>query len=137
MPSSYPFVPATPPAEDFCRLRTLSGLTPRPLQAAKIALPRSCYGVYIEHCGSIIGMDRIVGDGALNVEIVDIAVDSEHQGKGLGRKMMEHLMPWLSQNAASGAYISLIADVPELYEKFGFKLIQPQSEGMALVWGTQ
>ncbi|VTN11561.1 Uncharacterised protein [Raoultella terrigena] len=30
-------------------------------------------------------------------------------------------------------YVSLVADVPELYQKFGFKLVRPESEGMALV----
>jgi ribosomal protein S18 acetylase RimI-like enzyme len=82
-------------------------------------------------------MGRIVGDGALNFEIVDIAVDPAHQGKGLGRKIMEHLMAWLEQHAPVGAYVSLVADVPELYQKFGFKLVRPESEGMALVWGSQ
>lgn len=54
-------------------------------------------------------MGRIVGDGALNFEIVDVAVDPEHQGKGLGRKIMEALLSWLEQQAPVGAYITLIA----------------------------
>ena len=65
---------------------------PRPLEAAKQALPRSCHGVYIEYSDLIVDMGRIVGDGALNFEIVDVAVDPEHQGKGLGWKVMEALM---------------------------------------------
>ena len=31
--------------------------------------------------------------------------------------------------------MSLVADVPELYAKFGFELVRPESEGMARVWG--
>ncbi|MCI1031416.1 acetyltransferase (GNAT) family protein [Raoultella sp. BIGb0149] len=137
MSAAYAIVETVPPAEDFCRLRVISGLTPRPLEAAKRALPRSCHGVYVERSGLIVGMGRIVGDGALNFEIVDIAVDPAHQGKGLGRKIMEHLMAWLELHAPAGAYVSLVADVPELYKKFGFKLVRPESEGMALVWGSQ
>lgn len=136
MESKYDLVDAVPPAEDFCRLRIISGLTPRPLEAAKHALPRSCHGVYIEYSGLIVGMGRIIGDGALNFEIVDVAVDPEHQGKGLGRKIMEALMCWLGQEAPVGAYVTLMADVPELYEKFGFKNVRPESEGMALIWGS-
>jgi hypothetical protein len=34
---------------------------------------------------------------------------------------MENVMGYINKNAPGGSYISLIADVPELYEKFGFK----------------
>ena len=80
-----------------------------------------------------VGMGRVVGDGALNFEIVDIAVDPEHQGKGLGRLIMQHIMAYLDREAFEGAYITLMADVPELYEKFGFKFSSPASEGMYIV----
>ena len=51
-------------------------------------------------------MGRIVGDGALNFEIVDIAVDPAHQGRGLGRIIMENIIRWLDSNAYKGAYVS-------------------------------
>lgn len=78
MESKYDLVDAVPPAEDFCRLRIISGLTPRSPEAAKHALPRTFHGVYIEYSGLIVGMGRIVGDGALNFEIVEVAFDPEH-----------------------------------------------------------
>ncbi|NIF34047.1 GNAT family N-acetyltransferase [Enterobacter sp. Cy-643] len=137
MDSKYTLINAVPSPEDFCRLRVISGLSPRPLEAARKGLPGSCYGVHIEYFGRVVGMGRIVGDGALNFEIVDIAVDPDYQGQGLGRAVMESLMAWLEQHAPDGAYITLVADVPELYEKFGFKSVRPESEGMALVWGKQ
>lgn len=37
-------------------------------------------------------MGRIVGDGAINFDIVDVAVDPAHRGKGLGRLVMEKLV---------------------------------------------
>jgi GNAT superfamily N-acetyltransferase len=79
-------------------------------------------------------MGGVVGDGALNFEVVDIAVDPNFQGKGLGRAIMEHIMDWLSKNAWDGTYISLVADVPALYEKFGFQYVSPACEGMAISW---
>lgn len=79
-------------------------------------------------------MGRIVGDGALNFDIVDIAVDPDHQGRGLGRQIMEALIAWLDANAFKGAYVTLVADVPDLYAKFGFESVRPESEGMARVW---
>lgn len=136
MHTKYVFINTVAPVEDFCRLRVISGLTPRPLDAAKRALPGSCYGVHIEYAGLIVGMGRIIGDGALNFEIVDIAVDPDHQGNGLGRKIMQNLMSWFEKHVSPGAYITLVADVPELYEKFGFKKRSPSKRryGIGLGW---
>ncbi len=72
-----------------------------------------------------MGMGRIVGDGALNFDIVDVAVDPLYQGKGLGRVIMETLVAWLDTHACKGAYVCLMADVPELYAKFGFYARSP------------
>jgi len=116
--------------DDFIRLRKISGLTPRPADAAKIALPNSLFGVQIIIDNKTIAMGRVVGDGALNFEIVDVAVDPEYQGQGFGRLIMQRIMDYLDRDACKGAYITLMADVPELYEKFGFKLSRPECEGM-------
>lgn len=119
--------------DDFIRLRDISGLSPRSREAAKIGLPNSLYGVQITFNDEVVGMGRVVGDGALNFEVVDVAVDPAHQGKGLGRMIMQNIMNYLDKTAQKNAYITLMADVPALYEKFGFKLSRPSSEGMYIV----
>lgn len=91
MTTEYTVVESVPSAEAFCRLRSISGLSARPLEAARVGLPRSCYGVHILWQGVPVGMGRIVGDGALNFEIVDIAVDPAHQGRGLGESLWKTL----------------------------------------------
>ena len=42
---------------------------------------------------------------------------------------MEKLVARLDANAFDGAYVTLVADVPELYAKFGFESVRPESEG--------
>jgi ribosomal protein S18 acetylase RimI-like enzyme len=116
--------------DDFLRLRVISGLTPRPVEAAKKALPNSLFGVHLIIDNDTVGMGRVVGDGALNFEIVDVAVDPQYQGQGLGSIIMQNIMEYLNENASEGAYITLLADVPELYKKFGFVLSRPECEGM-------
>ena len=118
--------------EDFVRLRLVSGLTPRTLEAARKGLPHSLYGLHICLGDETVGMGRVVGDGALNFEVVDVAVDPAHQGKGIGRLIMQHVMAYLEKEAPESAYITLMADVPALYEKFGFELTRPQCEGMSI-----
>ncbi|WP_394204270.1 GNAT family N-acetyltransferase [Shewanella waksmanii] len=119
--------------EDFLRLRLITGLTPRPRAAAEKGLPRSLFGVHVVVEQQVIAMGRVVGDGALNFEVVDIAVDPQFQGKGFGRIVMQSIMGYLDTQAPTGAYITLMADVPALYLKFGFQYSRPASEGMYIV----
>ena len=60
---------------------------------------------------------------------MDIAVDPKYQKQGFGRI----IMAYLDKEAPAGCGITLMADVPALYEKFGFALAQPESEGMYIV----
>ena len=121
MTVEYTVIEKVPSAEAFCHLRVAAGMSPRPLEGARAGLPHSCYGVHILWQETPIAMGRIVGDGVINFDIVDVAVDPAHQGKGLGRLVMEKLVAWL----------------PELYAKFGFESVRPESEGMARVWRTR
>ena len=79
-------------------------------------------------------MGRIIGDGGTAFQIVDIAVEPEHQGQGLGKLIMTALVDHLRANAPASAYVSLIADgdARHLYAKFGFEPVMPASIGMAL-----
>ena len=129
----YQVVEKVVSVDDFLRLREVSGLTPRPYDATKRALPNSLFGVQIIIGNHTVGMGRVVGDGALNFEVVDIAVEPIYQGKGFGRMIMQRIMDYLDRDAPKGAYITLMADVPELYAKFGFELSRPESEGMYIV----
>lgn len=130
----YKLIEEVASLEDFMHLRDVSGLSPRPESAAAKGLKNSLYGVHIEHNSLVVGMGRLIGDGGLNFDIVDVAVAPEHQGFGLGRMIMEALMAYLNTNATRGAYITLMADVPALYKKFGFEFSSPESEGMYYRW---
>jgi predicted N-acetyltransferase YhbS len=90
-------------------------------------------GVHITFKSQTIVMGQVVGNGALNCEIVDVAVAPDFQGNGLGRMVMYAIVDYLDRVAPTGAYITLMADVPELYSKFGFELSRPESEGMHIV----
>ncbi|WP_217533012.1 GNAT family N-acetyltransferase [Vibrio metschnikovii] len=124
------FEEKVPSPKEFCDMRVKAGLSPKSLKAATIALPNSLYGISIRNGDELIAMGRVVGDGACNFEIVDVAVDPSYQGRGLGRKVMEYIDSYLSSVALDGSYVSMIADEPAFYEKLGYKLVSPSSEGM-------
>ncbi|SNT44963.1 GNAT family N-acetyltransferase [Actinacidiphila glaucinigra] len=122
MHDPYELSPGVPSVEVFRRLRTEAGLSDKAPEAVVLALPNTWYGVLVHHEGQPIGMGRIIGDGGTAFQIVDICVHPEHQGHGLGRRIMAALTDELERRAPATAYVSLIADGParHLYEKFGF-----------------
>lgn len=124
-------VKSVPEVEDFLHLRVAAGLSPRSSEAAERGLPNSLFGVSAVAEGKTVGMGRVIGDGGCNYEIVDVAVDPDWQGVGIGKKIMRAIMDFLQQDAPDGSFISLIADEPEFYQKFGF---QKASEGAAAMF---
>ncbi|KAF3942405.1 hypothetical protein ABW19_dt0200994 [Dactylella cylindrospora] len=123
-------------ADDYFRLRQVPGLSPKSREAIELGLPNSMFGVHVKYKqgGKVIGMGRVVGDGGLFAQVVDIAVEPEHQGKGVGKAIMKSITRMLKEELPAGAYVSLIADgqAYKLYQQFGFELTAPTSVGMAL-----
>jgi GNAT superfamily N-acetyltransferase len=121
-----------PSAETFLELREAAGMSPRPLSGAEKGLPNSLYGVTIVHesTGEVVGMGRVVGDGGTVYHVCDMAVHPDHQGQGLGTRIMAALDAYIEETAPSGAYVNLIADVDGFYEQFGYEETRPASKGM-------
>jgi ribosomal protein S18 acetylase RimI-like enzyme len=131
---SYDLIVGTPGVEDYRRLRQVVGLSGKSQAAAEAGLPNTWYAVTVQHHGRTIGMGRVIGDGGTAFQIVDIAVEPEHQGKGLGKRIVGALVDHLRANAPASAYVSLIADgdAQYLYAQYGFAPVMPASIGMAL-----
>lgn len=131
--TEYVLIPRVPTVSEYRDLRRLSGLSDKTEEAATRGLPATQFAVVIEHEGTAIGMGRVIGDGGTAYQVVDIAVLPQHQGKGLGKRIVAALVEWLHANAPKSAYVSLIADGPakDLYAQYGFEPTAPASIGMA------
>lgn len=121
--------------QTYCRLRVESGLSSKTVEAAAIGLRNSLCCVAIidtEKNKEVVGMGRLVGDGACHCQIVDICVLPEHQKRGLGKLIMSKLDEFIQANIPTSCYINLIADgeAYRLYEQYGFKEVWPASRGM-------
>ncbi len=129
---SYSIIAMPPSVEDYLWICKQSGLSEKTREAAVIGLSNSIFSVTLLFKDKAIGMGRIIGDGGCFYQIVDIAIIPEHQGKGLGKLIMQHLIEFLDNNAPRSAYVSLIADLPadKLYGQFGFTYTTPKSVGM-------
>jgi hypothetical protein len=53
-------------------VRVGAGLSRKDPEAAAVGLANSVFGVRVERGGEVVGIGRIVGDGALFFEVVDI-----------------------------------------------------------------
>lgn len=130
---NYTTLHATPSAAVYQQLRVASGLSPKSDEAAARGLPNTLFAVQVLHGGETVGMGRVIGDGGTAFQVVDIVVLPAHQGRGLGRRVMEEIATWLCAHVPVTGYVSLLADVPAdaLYTKFGFVPTAPRTLGMA------
>lgn len=136
MDHDYEVGEGVPSVEEYRHLRGSTGLGAKSVEASALGLPNTWFGVLVRHGGEPIGMGRIIGDGGCFFQVVDICVLPEHQGRGLGRRIMAALTEEMDRRMPEGAYVSLIADgeARHLYQKFGFREVMPESVGMARIF---
>jgi GNAT superfamily N-acetyltransferase len=72
--------------------------------------------------GAVVGMGRLVGDGAFYWFIVDVVVEPAHQRRGVGRRLVAALEAIAARDSLSGA-VNLVADwdLTAFYEHLGFE----------------
>ena len=131
----YELREVVPSADDYIRIRLAAGLSEKTREAAEKGLKGTLFAVTVFAGSEPVGVGRVIGDGGCFFEVVDIAVLPEHQGRGLGRRIMASLMNYIHTHAPRSAYVSLMADhgTPAFYERFGFQRAElPKSAGMFL-----
>ncbi|MEE6211298.1 GNAT family N-acetyltransferase [Salarchaeum sp. III] len=130
--SEYVLREKLPTPERFCELREAAGMAPRTVADARDGLPNSLYGVTMVHepSGETVGMARVVGDGATVFHVCDMAVHPDHQGRGLGSRLMDAVVEYVDEHASETAYVNLLADVDGFYERWGFERTAPETKGM-------
>jgi GNAT superfamily N-acetyltransferase len=128
----YRVVERRPTVEEFNRLRGGAGLSVKDPAAAEKGIANSLFCACVVLGGECVGMGRVVGDGGLVFDVVDVAVLPEHQGQGLGKRIMEALMAYIRANAAPTAFVSLMTVEKWIgfYEAYGFKVRGPKNPGM-------
>lgn len=99
---------------------------------AETSLRNSLYSVVVKDKNEIIGMGRIVGDGAIYFYVQDIVVHPDYHGYGIGKAIMDDLMKYIDEHAPTKAFIGLFAaeGKGDFYEKYDFKNYAPNMTGM-------
>ena len=86
------------------------------------SLKNDLFSVCIIADGTLVGMGRIVGDGAIYFYIQDIIVIPGYQRKGIGVLIMNEIEGYLKENTFNNSFIGLMAadGVQKFYHKFGY-----------------
>ncbi|KPV60241.1 GCN5 family acetyltransferase [Paenibacillus sp. A3] len=105
------------------------------IEMTEQSIANSVYCLVAISDGNVIGMGRIVGDGAMYYYIQDVAVLPEYQNLGIGKQIIEKLLNYINDNCSGAGFVGLFAShgKNEFYEKFGFQDHSPGMTGMFLV----
>lgn len=112
-----------PTREEYERLcRAVGWCDDVNFDVAGVALAASLFHVVAEIDGEIVGMARLVGDGAMFFYIQDVAVAPRHQGKGVGACLIQAVRDWLIANAPpmAQAFVFEADDRHGFYQGLGF-----------------
>jgi ribosomal protein S18 acetylase RimI-like enzyme len=124
MEDAYQIVDRAPTVEEYRAVCAAVGWeSVINFDAARTSLPNSLFAVVALYEGEVVGMGRIVGDGAIFFYIQDIAVVPEHQNRGVGSMLMVRLMAYLRDHAPEKAFIGIFAaaGTPSFYQRYGFR----------------
>lgn len=123
-----------PQLKEYIDLRFDAGLPEVEESIAETALNRSLLSVLVRDGNDrLIGMGRVIGDGALYFQLVDVMAAASYRDQGLEETIVSELLARLKKIAPSGAEVTVITGVPgiKLYQHAGFKLLYPERYGMA------
>ena len=111
-----------PELEEFITLRSKVGWGETPNLLAEIALNNSLFHVVARYENNLVGMARIVGDGAMFFYIQDLIVDPDYQNNGIGNLLMQNLESYLSKVALKGSTIGLLSasGKESFYSRYGY-----------------
>ncbi len=113
--------------EDFIRLRVTAGFADVPVEHARKALQNGLINVSALKDGELVGMGRLVGDGAMYWYLQEIVVLPEYQGMGIGTMIVNHLVDYAVKNSSTGTFTTIggvsARGKEGFYQKLGFEVI--------------
>ena len=116
---------------DYLRLREAVGWRTTGVEDAVLqaALDRT-WNVVAREGGRVVGIGRLLEDGALYATVWDVIVEPQAQRRGLGTAILERLL----EAAASRAIVALVASPAgrPLYERYGFS--SEDGRGVAMLF---
>lgn len=122
--------------KDFIKLRISAGWGELLEQQAQDALKNSLCTIAAMDLDQVIGMGRLVGDGACICYVQDLVVLPEYQGKGIGKSIMERLITYTKEHGIPETNMTLglfaAKGKEEFYQKLGFVIRPNENRGSGM-----
>ena len=117
---------------EYQTLRNSTGWGSIDDQTVAKALANDLFSVCVLQGEEVIGIGRVVGDGAIYYYIQDVIVLPAHRSKGVGTLIMDNIEVFLSENAGKNAFIGLMAaaGVKDFYKNYGYLERPAEGPGM-------
>lgn len=118
--------------QEYQSLRSTTSWKSLPDHLVQRALGNDLYSVSVYKEDVILGMGRVVGDGAIYFYIQDVIVRPEYQGMGIGRLIMRNIEHYLKERFETYAFVGLMAaeNSQGFYQKLGYHKRKNDSPGM-------
>ena len=128
-----------PTTQEYNRLRDHVGWSVyADADAVAYGLEHSLFHVTVRDGDELIGMGRVIGDGAITFYIQDVIVREDYRGRGVGKAIMERLMDYVARTATEDAVVGLFAAKGKepFYERFDFipRPNEALGKGMVQFW---
>jgi GNAT superfamily N-acetyltransferase len=111
-----------PTADEHVELLRRVGWTSPPVGDCHRALGGSLAAICAVERKVVVGMGRLVGDGRMYCFAVDVVVDPDARGQGIGRRTMDALEALVTRRKF-GTRLDLVAapDVVPFYRRLGYR----------------
>ncbi|MDQ3622533.1 MAG: GNAT family N-acetyltransferase [Verrucomicrobiota bacterium] len=86
-----------PTVQEFAFVTAAVGFKAHPPEAIAIGLANSSFSVCAIAAGGVVGLGRVVGDGALHFSVTGVMVIPEFQRRGIGSRIVEALLSRVKQ----------------------------------------
>ncbi len=109
--------------EDIARLLKMTyWADTRSMETIKKSVSNSsCYGIYADDQGKLIGFARVISDYATSYYLCDVIIDPEYRHRGLGTALVSYVVTSPEYTKLRGFLIT--RDAHDLYRKFGFEVV--------------
>ena len=134
-PVTIAYQSTAPDPESYLRLFESTGWNERyAVSHAELAraLADSWHFVTAVDDDLLIGSGRVLSDGVLYALVLDVIVDPDYRGRGIGREIMTRLLAEIREACIRDVLLFSTAGTSGFYRKFGFELRSGDEPGMIL-----
>ena len=122
--------------QEFCDLQESVGFGRPNSKQIEIGLKNSIYTISVEIDKKVVGMGRLVGDGARIFYIQDIFINPNYQRCGIGTAIVQKLLSYIENLEIKDCNIMVglmsAKDKESFYKRLGFKIRPNDHQGSGM-----